>query len=205
MKGPQLSLNAHMARALQKREKNLEIGMLYETLRDLDGSEPAFAKAPNGLKKINEFIGMPEKKKKALLKGTLTNPSKILGDEKAKEEFYDYVCKWYHGYAVEKDNTWVEFDWMLVSPLGKIVTFRKGEDGPVHLTINYYEWDMPDYSVTYPNVPSSTFVHWESLRIGSEQYVATEVARKRWDYLVNLGFTRVDETLAEKIKAIQSL
>ena len=193
-------MNAHMARAFQKREKNLEIGMLYETLRDLDGSEPAFAKAPNGLKKINEFIGMPEKKKKALLKGTLTNPSKILSDEKAKEEFFNYVCKWYHGYAVEKDNTWVEFDWMLVTPLGKIVTFRKGEDGPVHLSINYYEWGMPDYSVTYPHVPSSTFV-----RIGSEQYVATEVARKRWDYLVNLGFTRVDETLAEKIKAIQSL
>jgi hypothetical protein len=59
---------------------------------------------------------------------------------------------------------------------------------------------MPDYSVTYPHVPSSTFV-----RIGSEQYVATEVARKRWDYLVNLGFTRVDETLADKIKAIRSL
>ena len=200
MKGPQLSLNAHMARAFQKREKNLEIGMLYETLRDLDESESGLAKAPNGLKKINEFIGMPEKKKKALLKGTLTNPSKILGDEKAKEEFYDYVCKWYHGYAVEKDNTWVEFDWMLVTPLGKIVTFRKGEDGPVHLTINYYEWGMPDNCVTYPHVPSSTFV-----RIGSEQYVAAEVARKRWDYLVNLGFTRVDETLAEKIEAIRSL
>lgn len=193
-------MNAHMARAFQKREKNLEIGMLYETLRDLDESESVPAKAPNGLKKINEFIGMPEKKKKALLKGTLTNPSKILGDEKAKEEFYDYVCKWYHGYAVEKDNTWVEFDWMLVTPLGKIVTFRKGEDGPVHLTINYYEWGMPDNCVTYPHVPSSTFI-----RIGSEQYVATEVARKRWDYLVNLGFTRVDETLAEKIKAIRSL
>ena len=193
-------MNAHMARAFQKREKNLEIGMLYETLRDLDESESGLAKAPNGLKKINEFIGMPEKKKKALLKGTLTNPSKILGDEKAKEEFYDYVCKWYHGYAVEKDNTWVEFDWMLVSPLGKIVTFRKGEDGPVHLTINYYEWGMPDNCVTYPHVPSSTFV-----RIGSEQYVATEVARKRWDYLVNLGFSRVDETLAEKIEAIRSL
>ena len=200
MKGPQLSLNAHMARAFQKREKNLEIGMLYETLRDLDESESGLAKAPNGLKKINEFIGMPEKKKKALLKGTLTNPSKILGDEKAKEEFYDYVCKWYHGYAVEKDNTWVEFDWMLVTPLGKIVTFRKGEDGPVHLTINYYEWGMPDNCVTYPHVPSSTFI-----RIGSEQYVATEVARKRWDYLVNLGFSRVDETLAEKIEAIRSL
>lgn len=193
-------MNAHMARAFQKREKNLEIGMLYETLRDLDESESVPAKAPNGLKKINEFIGMPEKKKKALLKGTLTNPSKILGDEKAKEEFYDYVCKWYHGYAIEKDNTWVEFDWMLVTPLGKIVTFRKGEDGPVHLTINYYEWGMPDNCVTYPHVPSSTFI-----RIGSEQYVATEVARKRWDYLVNLGFTRVDETLAEKIKAIRSL
>ena len=193
-------MNAHMARAFQKREKNLEIGMLYETLRDLDESESGLAKAPNGLKKINEFIGMPEKKKKALLKGTLTNPSKILGDEKAKEEFYDYVCKWYHGYAVEKDNTWVEFDWMLVSPLGKIVTFRKGEDGPVHLTINYYEWGMPDNCVTYPHVPSSTFI-----RIGSEQYVATEVARKRWDYLVNLGFSRVDETLAEKIEAIRSL
>ena len=200
MKGPQLSMNAHMARAFQKREKNLEIGMLYETLRDLDGSESGSAKAPNGLKKINEFIGMPEKKKKALLKGTLTNPSKILSDEKAKEEFFNYVCKWYHGYAVEKDNTWVEFDWMLVTPLGKIVTFRKGEDGPVHLTINYYEWDTPDYSVTYPHVPSSTFI-----RIGSEQFVATEVARKRWEYLVNLGFTRVDETLADKIKAIQSL
>lgn len=193
-------MNAHMARAFQKREKNLEIGLLYETLRNLDRSESVPAKAPNGLKKINEFIGMPEKKKKALLKGTLTNPSKILGDEKAKEEFYDYVCKWYHGYAVEKDNTWVEFDWMLVTPLGKIVTFRKGEDGPVHLTINYYEWGMPDNCVTYPHVPSSTFV-----RIGSEQYVAAEVARKRWDYLVNLGFTRVDETLAEKIKAIRSL
>ena len=193
-------MNAHMARAFQKREKNLEIGMLYETLRGVEFDWSVPAKAPNGLKKINEFIGMPEKKKKALLKGTLTNPSKILGDEKAKEKFYDYVCKWYHGYAVEKDNTWVEFDWMLVSPLGKIVTFRKGEDGPVHLSINYYEWDMPDYSVTYPHVPSSTFV-----RIASEQYVATEVARKRWDYLVNLGFTRVDETLAEKIKAIQSL
>ena len=193
-------MNAHMARAFQKREKNLEIGMLYETLRDLDESESGLAKAPNGLKKINEFIGMPEKKKKALLKGTLTNPSKILGDEKAKEEFYDYVCKWYHGYAVEKDNTWVEFDWMLVTPLGKIVTFRKGEDGPVHLTINYYEWGMPDNCVTYPHVPSSTFI-----RIGSEQYVATEVARKRWDYLVNLGFSRVDETLAEKIEAIRSL
>jgi len=200
MKGPQLSMNAHMARAFQKREKNLEIGMLYETLRGVEFDWSVPAKAPNGLKKINEFIGMPEKKKKALLKGTLTNPSKILGDEKAKEEFYDYVCRWYHGYAIEKDNTWVEFDWMLVTPLGKIVTFRKGGDGPVHLSINYYEWDMPDYSVTYPHVPSSTFV-----RIGSEQYVATEVARKRWDYLVNLGFTRVDETLAEKIKAIQSL
>ena len=193
-------MNAHMARAFQKREKNLEIGMLYETLRGVEFDWSVPAKAPNGLKKINEFIGMPEKKKKALLKGTLTNPSKILGDEKAKEEFYDYVCRWYHGYAIEKDNTWVEFDWMLVTPLGKIVTFRKGGDGPVHLSINYYEWDMPDYSVTYPHVPSSTFV-----RIGSEQYVATEVARKRWNYLVNLGFTRVDETLAEKIKAIQSL
>ena len=193
-------MNAHMARAFQKREKNLEIGMLYETLRDQNESESGFAKAPNGLKKINEFIGMPEKKKKSLLKGTLTNPSKIPSDEKAKEEFYDYVCKWYHGYAVEKDNTWVEFDWMLVTPLGKIVTFRKGEDGPVHLTINYYEWGMPDNCVTYPHVPSSTFV-----RIGSEQYVATEVARKRWDYLVNLGFTRVDETLEDKIKAIRSL
>ena len=193
-------MNAHMARAFQKREKNLEIGLLYETLRDLDESESGLAKAPNGLKKINEFIGMPEKKKKALLKGTLTNPSKILSNEKAKEEFYDYVCKWYHGYAVEKDNTWVEFDWMLVTPLGKIVTFRKGEDGPVHLTINYYEWGMPDNCVTYPHVPSSTFI-----RIGSEQFVATEVARKRWEYLVNLGFTRVDETLEDKIKAIQSL
>ena len=195
-----MSLNAHMARAFQKREKNLEIGMLYETLRGVEFDWSVPAKAPNGLKKINEFIGMPEKKKKALLKGTLTNPSKILGDEKAKEEFYDYVCKWYHGYAVEKDNTWVEFDWMLVTPLGKIVTFRKGEDGPVHLTINYYEWGMPDNCVTYPHVPSSTFI-----RIGSEQFVATEVARKRWEYLVNLGFTRVDETLEDKIKAIQSL
>ena len=189
-----------MARALQRREKNLEIGMLYETLRGVEFDWSVPAKAPNGLKKINEFIGMPEKKKKALLKGTLTNPSKILSDEKAKEEFFDYVCKWYHGYAVEKDNTWVEFDWMLVTPLGKIVTFRKGEDGPVHLTINYYEWDAPDCSVTYPHVPDSTFI-----RIASEQYVATKVARKRWEYLVNLGFSRVDETLAEKIKAIQSL
>lgn len=193
-------MNAHMARAFQKREKNLEIGMLYETLRGVEFDWSVPAKAPNGLKKINEFIGMPEKKKKALLKGTLTNPSKILSNEKAKEEFFNYVCKWYHGYAVEKDNTWVEFDWMLVSPLGKIVTFRKGEDGPVHLTINYYEWGMPDNCVTYPHVPSSTFI-----RIGSEQFVATEVARKRWEYLVNLGFTRVDETLEDKIKAIQSL
>lgn len=193
-------MNAHMARAFQKREKNLEIGMLYETLRGVEFDWSVPAKAPNGLKKINEFIEMPKEKKKALLKGILTNPSKILNDEKAKEEFFDYVCKWYHGYAVEKDNTWVEFDWMLVTPLGKIVTFRKGEDGPVHLTINYYEWGMPDHCVTYPHVPSSTFV-----RIGSEQYVAAEVARKRWEYLVNLGFTRVDETLADKIKAIQSL